>query len=175
MEDIAPASDLSPADQTALDRLLRELAEPNILTWARAYLEAGLSVVPVRASEKYPAVPWKEFQTRRPDPVELEDWFTGAGDRRIAVVTGPISRILVLDVDYRHGGSASIDESRLGVTAIAIVRSPGGRHYWFRYPPDKVVRSRNAWRPGVDKKADRAITLVPPSTGYVWERMPDGL
>jgi hypothetical protein len=174
-----PPEELSAADQVAFERLLRGLAEPNILTWARAYTELGLSVVPVRADQKYPCVPWKAFQGRHATEDELVEWFADPGARRIGVVTGEISGIFVIDVDYRHGGRDSISEEVLADAAIAIVRSPGGRHYWFRNPPGKRIRSRNAWRPGVDKKADRAITLVPPSAGpagaYEWERMPRGL
>jgi hypothetical protein len=147
----------------------------DILAAARAYLAAGLSVVPIWGDRKYPAVPWMPFQTRYATESELTTWFAEPGDRRIGVVTGEISKFFVLDVDYRHGGKDSVDEARLAETALGIVVSPGGRHYWYRYPAGKLIRSQNAWRPGVDKKADRAIALVPPSGGYTWERRLDGI
>jgi hypothetical protein len=159
---------LSPEDQV---RWLEErFSEPNILTWARAYLEAGLSVVPIRPDAKYPAVTWKEFQERRATELELEQWFSDGADRRIGIVTGAISGVFVLDVDYRHGGHSSIEEELLAATAIAIVVSPGGRHYWFRYPTSRAIKSKNAWRPGVDRKAQGGITLIPPSPNYRWEK-----
>jgi hypothetical protein len=172
---ITPATALSPENREAFDRLRQRLEEPNILTWARAYLDAGLSPIPVRPDSKHPPVAWKPFQSRRATEVELERWFANPGNWRIGLVTGRISGHFVIDVDYRHGGQNWIDETLLAETAFGIVKSSDGRHYYFVNPPQERIKSRNAMRPGVDKKAEGSIVVLPPSHGYMWERYLKGL
>ena len=38
----------------------------STLKWAELYLDRGFSVIPVCPNAKTPAVPWKEYQQRKP-------------------------------------------------------------------------------------------------------------
>ena len=75
-----------------------------MLKAALAYAEARWSVVPMVRKSKQPLVPWLEFQQRRATPEEIRDWFRRWPEANIAVVTGAISNIVVIDIDPRHGG-----------------------------------------------------------------------
>lgn len=85
---------------------------------ARAYLEAGLSLIPVRAdATKMPAIellprvwdgnlrryrrPWGVYRQRHPTRVDLRDWFLdSAGEYGIAILAGAISGNLeIIDLD----------------------------------------------------------------------------
>ncbi|MGE3841736.1 MAG: bifunctional DNA primase/polymerase, partial [Vicinamibacterales bacterium] len=64
----------------------------------------GLSVIPIPrpgvspgADGKVPAIAWKAFQTRRATEAELRRWF--AYDQNVAIVTGAISGLVVVDAD----------------------------------------------------------------------------
>ena len=76
---------------------------------ARRYLALGLSVIPIPRPRpgvpagqpgdgKVPAIAWKEFQTRLPAADELTTWF-GGEPMNLAVVTGAVSGVVVVDVD----------------------------------------------------------------------------
>lgn len=59
---------------------------------ALTYIQAGLSVVPIkRDGSKAPAVPWKQFQARRPTDAELIRWFDRADPSGVAVLGGAVS------------------------------------------------------------------------------------
>ncbi len=85
---------------------------------------------------------------------------------------------LVLDVDPRSGGLASLDqlEARCGKIHTLTCwsgRGDGGRHFYLRHPGGKVT-SRNL-PPGIDLKTPAGYCLLPsslhPDTGkpYWWE------
>ena len=63
-------------------------------TWARFWYARGYNVVPRKSvEEKHPAVRWKNLQSRRVSPTELERWehlFEGGG---VGTITGAISKL----------------------------------------------------------------------------------
>src|SRR3546814_10324315 len=69
----------------------------EILDAALACAEARWSVVPIAPRGKQPLLPWLEFQQRRALPAEIHDGFRRWPDANLAVVTGAISDIVVID------------------------------------------------------------------------------
>jgi putative DNA primase/helicase len=71
---------------------------PTVLAIARAYVAAGLSVIPIKLdTSKAPAVgAWKPYQERRPTDAELVDWFGRRRPLGIATVGGAVSGNLEL-------------------------------------------------------------------------------
>ena len=76
------------------------------------YRRQGWSVIPQRPSTKRAYVKWKEFQDRRPSEGELRQWWQAFPDAGIAVICGPLSGIVVIDVDGPEAGVVLI--SRVG-------------------------------------------------------------
>lgn len=158
-------------------------SRPSPLMAARGYLARGWSVIPVEPRGKRPVVPWAEFQRRLPTPEELRAWFHRRGDANLAIVTGAMSRVVVLDVDPRHGGEASLaaliaEHGALPVTVEAMTGG-GGRHYYFSHPGG-VVPNRVAIASGLDLRGDGGMVVAPPSRHpsgrrYAWVpgRSPD--
>lgn len=143
-----------------------------LLAQAQQYVRRGWSVIPILPRGKTPAIDsWKEFQTRRPTDDELAEWFDGArGDRNIAVVTGVVSGLVVVDLDGAEGlGQLQRPELRTPLSS-----STGhGRHLFFAHPGGAV---KNAVRtlPGTDLRADGGYVLVAPSVHpsgrrYQWQ------
>ncbi|OGY59649.1 MAG: hypothetical protein A3I31_00555 [Candidatus Colwellbacteria bacterium RIFCSPLOWO2_02_FULL_44_20b] len=86
--------------------------------------EYGFSVIPVGQS-KQPLVPWKDYQERYATPEEVAKWFSEFPDANIAIVTGRISNLTVVDVE--KGGNFHLPRT-------FTVRSGGdGRHFYYRY------------------------------------------
>lgn len=67
---------------------------------AKRYLNAGLSVLPAKCSEKRPSlVSWKPYQTRRPTLTEIDAWFSHPPDG-LCIVAGAVSGNLeMMDFD----------------------------------------------------------------------------
>ena len=133
---------------------------------ALAYLARGWSVVVVEPRGKRPVVRWQEFQRRLPDEDEVRAWFERRPDANLAIVTGAVSGLVVLDVDPRHGGSASLArwERRHGALprSVEAKTGGGGRHLYFAHPGGEV-RNRVGLAPGLDLRGDGGVVVAPPS------------
>ena len=78
------------------------------------YTSAGMSVIPVRREDKKPVVPWKEYQTNIATEEQLKTWFLNT-DHNIAIITGEISNVCVVDLDGDDGIAVHPDHpGRLG-------------------------------------------------------------
>jgi hypothetical protein len=143
---------------------------------ALSYAERGWSVIPAEPRGKRPVVAWQEFQRRIATADEIADWFGRWPDANVAVVTGALSGVVVLDIDPRHGGTASL--SRLEIAhgplpqTLEALTGGGGRHLYFRHPGG-LVRNRVGLAPGVDVRGDGGCVVAPPSVHpsgkrYAW-------
>jgi hypothetical protein len=136
------------------------------LETALACLERGWAVVPAGERAKRPVVPWQKFQHERPTEHQVRTWFERRPEANIAVVTGEISGIVVVDVDPGHGGTDSLAamEGRHGALpdTVEAVTGGGGRHLYFAHPGHEV-RNRAGLAPGIDLRGDGGCIVVPPS------------
>lgn len=101
------------------------------------------------------------------DSQELEAWFTKFPKHNIAIRTGKISGLVVLDVDPDHGGTESLQSliHKHGPlpSTVCVQTGSDGQHYYFRYPQNREVRNRTAIKPGVDVRGDDGYVVAPPS------------
>lgn len=121
-------------------------------------------------------VRWEEYEHRLPTDEEIQRWFRSWPDAGVAVVTGSVSGLVVVDVDPRHGGDASLRaleraHGALPVTVEAITGG-GGRHLYFAHP-GRTVRNQVAVAPGIDLRGDGGYVVAPPSVHpsgqrYAW-------
>ena len=84
------------------------MSNDAVLNAALEYLDEGLSIIPIHADTKRPAVKWRDYQTRPPTEQEVTDWFTMWPEANIAVVTGEVSGIVVVDCDNDAALNAAI-------------------------------------------------------------------
>lgn len=142
------------------------------------YLKRGWSIVAVAPRAKRPIVRWEPFQHKLPSERQLRGWFTRWPDANLAVVTGEVSGLVVLDIDPRHGGKESLDalELRHGKLPATIesITGGGGRHIYFAHPGHEM-RNRVGMMPGIDLRGDGGTIVLPPSIHpsgkrYRWKR-----
>ena len=138
----------------------------GLIKIALQYIKLGWSVIPIRARDKRPAIKsWEEYQNRLPTKTEIKEWF-GKGERNIALITGQISGVDVVDIDS-YKGKRGID-----VDSPLKVNTPrGGIHLYFKHV--EGVRPGVNAEIGVDLRGDASYVLLPPSTGqngakYLW-------
>ena len=137
-----------------------------IVQAALAYAARGWSAIPMQPQGKRPLVLWREFQHRIASAAEIERWFRHWPAANVGIVTGQLSGIVVVDVDLRHGGPASVAqaESEQGPLppTVEALTGGGGRHLYFAHPR-KPLANRVAIRPGIDVRGDGGCVVAPPS------------
>ena len=139
---------------------------------AAVYHERGWGPVPVKHRSKATSLPeLAPYLERRATKEELAAWsWSGVG-----IVTGPLSGVLVLDVD---GAEGQAELRKHGHPPTPIVQTPGGGlHLYFKHP-DHNVRTGIRVAPGLDVKASGGYVVAPPSVGvngdrYEWVVSPD--
>ena len=145
---------------------------------ALAYAARGWCVLPLNG--KLPAIPKAEggrgYLDATTDAERITVWWHRWPTANVGIATRA-SGLLVVDIDDRHGGDATLasleqEHGALPQTVEAITGS-GGRHIYLRAPaPDTIHRKAEALGPGVD--APHYVVAPPsvhPDTGrkYEWE------
>lgn len=157
------------------------------LATAQQLAGLGLNVLPARYKQKAPIVKWQNYQNVKTESM-LPQWFGGSGQRNYWIMTGLMSRVVVIDCDTEAGDAWWREQ--LGdevLDSAAQVKTSKGTHYWFKIPdswpdgepihswsvhPDKDDDPNG---PSFDVRADGTGVIAPPSTHesghiYTWER-----
>ncbi len=127
------------------------------LEQALSLREFGWSIIPIGLDKK-PLMKWEEYQSRIPSVEEIKTWFNQWPSANIGVVTGTISKLVVVDIDPRHGGTNELFKdyktpcSRTG---------GGGWHYYFT--SDSIITNRAGVLPGIDIRGQGGYVIAPPS------------
>jgi putative DNA primase/helicase len=134
---------------------------------AVSYHRKGWSPIPTKPRSKEPSLAQlAPYLSQRASKEELDSWSWDG----IGIVTGPLSGILVLDVDGPEG-EAELNKHGHPITPMART-ARGGLHLYFRHP-DVEVRTGIRVAPGLDVKARGGYVVAPPSVGpngkaYEW-------
>ncbi len=146
------------------------------LDHALAMLARGLSVIPVprpdgRHDGKVPAIAWREYQDRRPTEREVRAWF--ATPQNLAIITGALSGVVVIDAD--SPAAVAWIRGRLPYTPWQT-KTAKGFHLWYRHPGVRVGnRARIETGEGrleLDVRGDGGYVIAPGSvhaTGALYE------
>jgi len=144
---------------------------------ALAAAARGWSVIPLKPQTKLAAIKWEEFQTRRATNEEIEAWWAQWPEANIGIICGPISGVVVGDVDPRHGGS--VVEMDRDAPSGFVVNTPGlGAHFYYRHPGGTVRKCKP--RPGIDFQADGSYVVgvgshvVTPAYAGVYTQVTEG-
>ena len=152
-----------------LEEKAKKKPDINIVkTFFEAY-EKDWSVIPV-SLDKQPLIKWKEYQHRKPTREEMFLWETEA--EGVAIVTGKINGIVILDVDMDKGdGFKALKGKELPPTPVVRTQN-GGFHYYFKYPKNakKVKNATDILGKDshVDIRGDGGYALIPYTKGYEW-------
>ncbi|MDE2098124.1 MAG: bifunctional DNA primase/polymerase [Patescibacteria group bacterium] len=156
--------------------------------WLR-YHDLGWSIFPVREQTKKSLVSWKKYQTKRPDRQQIESWPRLWPNANIAVATGEISGVFVLDIDRIPDPAdksaperARIERSLALIAAVrdietARARTAKGQHVYFKWP-GRSVPTKVSFLPGLDVRGDGGYAILPPSlhpngARYIWDDPPE--
>jgi len=102
------------------------------------------------------------------DAATIERWWRRWPAANVAIRTGAVSGMVVLDVDPAHGGDDSLDAllTQHGPfpPGAVVHTGSGGRHFYFAHPGG-VIRNDTGRRlgPGLDIRGDGGYVIAPPS------------
>jgi hypothetical protein len=139
-----------------------------VLEAALSYAARGWSVFPALRNDKRPAIHWREYQHRRPSEREILEMFGDGADANIAVVTGHVSHLVVLDCDAPD----ALNRLSKHVPLTPLAETARGQHYYFKCP-DRYALTITALAPDLDVRGESAYVVAPPSTHpsgkqYAW-------
>lgn len=123
--------------------------------------EYGFNGIPLKKGEKIPYGKWKPFISRKATGSEVSNWIKRHGDFNPGIVTGQVSRLVVVDVDDLSL-LPTVMEKMPEVARTASVKTPNGAHFYFL--TDKPVKTFNNFLDmGIELKGDGAYVVAPVS------------
>jgi len=136
----------------------------TLTSYAQTYLSLGWSIIPLHTDSeraKIPAVAWKRYQRQRADDIDARRWFEVQGHTGLGIVTGSISRLIVIDFDDSSAQKAFLRENPQ-LADTWTIQSRRGWHLYFRTQPHQRIASRKL--PGIDLLAEGRYVVAPPTT-----------
>ena len=162
-----------------------------MLDHALRLLAAGVSVIPLNprpepdpdGRAKKPALAsWEPYQSALATEDEARQWWNMRSRRGMAVVTGAVSGVVVVDLDGVE--AVAWGHEHLPVTP-ARVRTHRGEHWYYAHPGTKtdngadVLKTKKAKGWAVDIRGDGGYVVAPPTvhpngSTYQWLQEPSG-
>ena len=104
---------------------------------------------------------WQRYQSEKVTPDLIKSWFLGNPNANIAVVTGKLSAIAVLDFDPRHSDPTNPGpELRYSGD---VVHTGGGGIHWYCRCDASVPGNYTSLFPGLDIRGEGGYVVAPPS------------
>jgi hypothetical protein len=158
----------------------------NLKEIVLGYHALGWSTVLCRKNDKLPVKKWKQYQTKLPSPAEIEADCNQFPESNIAVITGKLSGLIVIDIDSAEGMERYLAECGEIHETIRVKtgRADGeGLHLYFKHPGDGIYQNMAKVLPGIDVRGDGGYVIGPPSihnsgNTYTWDNinpLEDGL
>ena len=126
---------------------------------AKEYINQGYSVIITNG--KVPAIEsWKEYQQRIVSEETMDMWWDKNPSGNIAIVTGKISGLTVIDVDGELG-QESLKKFKINLPPTKINKTPKGWHYIYEY--NEEYPQGVGILPGIDIRNNGGYIIAPPS------------
>jgi hypothetical protein len=106
------------------------------------------------------------FYAATTNPDRVAQIVTAVPRGQLAVRTGDVSGLVVVDVDPAHGGDVSLAElvaHDLVPRTLWVRTGSGGVHLYYRHPGHEIGSRPMPGRAGIDVKADGGYVVLPPS------------
>lgn len=116
----------------------------HILYSAFMYRKLGISIIPIVAKTKVPAVKptWLPYQRTIADPATINSWFNNDNNYNIGVVTGEVSNLAIIDIDNDEIYRLLLNKAEW-LKEEVTVKTGKGYHIWlsfFEYPRTLTFR-----------------------------------
>jgi hypothetical protein len=137
---------------------LRQRQLNSLLTAAVGYSSMGWSVIPTNG--KIATISWLPFQEKPPSLEEIATWFKDSNPTGLAIVTGAVSSLVVLDFDDPKLYDTFIRQHQ-HLSQTRTVKTKRGFHLYYHLPTQLRLNSRSV--PGIDLQANGKYVVAPPT------------
>lgn len=125
---------------------------------AKLYLDAGWSIVPLRDYQKGSTISWTKYKTQRATLEEVDKWFKFDNITGLAVITGKISDLTVVDDD------SYVNDVKLEMNSnLESKTASGGRHLYFKYSAIGNSNAKTKDEHKLELQEDGKLIVLPPS------------
>ncbi|MBU4603189.1 bifunctional DNA primase/polymerase, partial [bacterium] len=135
------------------------------------YLKYDYSLIPID-KEKKPYIYWKSYQYKKANIEDIFDWCNKFSDINIGIVTGDISKLVVIDVDDINL-LPELKEFLPEIKETTRVRTRRGYHYYFSLNGEQVKSTNSLFGKRIELKSNGTYVVAPPSIikahRYVYE------
>jgi hypothetical protein len=137
----------------------------RMLDAALKYLqEYHFSVIPCNKGTKKALIPWESYQKKLPNEEEIKKWWSDFPEAQVAIVTGIISGLCVVDADDAEAEKV-VQEFFPDSLLMPTVRTPrGGKHYYFKCVDTQLTNKAGLKGYKLDFRANGGYVLAPPSS-----------
>jgi len=149
--------------------------------FAAQYCALNWSIIPLAPHRKYPPKggTWKDKQSQRATPQELEEQFKHHPTAGVGLVTGKISDLVIIDLDGAEAVEAFSHRYPDAMDTITVRTGSGeGLHLYNKYPAgaDRIKTCAGELGQGVDIRGDGGIVVLPPTIHksggrYAWGKI----
>lgn len=141
--------------------------EKNIIKYALDYINRGWHVFQLPYQNKTPFKGSQGFKDATINPEQVKHWFCGLEKKNIAIRTGKISNLVVVDIDRndRKDGFKSI-EKIVTLPNTYTVKTKQGIQLYFSYPKNGVpidCTQNLGEHGGIDIRGNNGYVVAPPS------------
>lgn len=126
------------------------------------YYQKGYSLIPLKNNSKIPAIRWKPYQYKRASFKDILSFYVRFNEPNIAIITGRISKLLVLDVD----DPLKLPELfKLLPEAERTTRVKTKRcyHFYFSHNGNEIKSTKNFLKLGIELQANGCYVVACPS------------
>lgn len=155
----------------------------EILNAALDYAARGWPVFPCKPRGKDPLTA-HGFKDASTDPKQIKDWWTKWPEANVAIRTGEISKLYVIDLDIKPDAGKYGDEELdawceeqggLWIESLTVETGGGGKHLYFT--SSTSYGCKTGVLPAVDIRGEGGYVIAPPSVHengreYIWD-IPD--
>lgn len=103
---------------------------------------------------------WEEYKNRRPTKEDVTKWFTENPDANIAIITGEVSGIIVMDLDSPSAANYAL--KRGWFPSTPMVETGRGSQVYMKRPDFPIGNSSNR-ELKIDMRGDGGYVVAPPS------------